>query len=207
MPTTQAKPTTVEFSIGRNRKLCLARPRGSASTSVSGGNLRLARPQGSASAPTPGRITSSPDPGSRPQPQPRRSRRLTRPQARINHATRDASLPYSKLAQATKEQDRCPIKLTPVTGDGGFPRATMTSVVLKPPTEARRRQQDPSSANSCTATGSKALLRRPQHYLYRTRDVPPTATLLSVQSSGHFPASHVSSQLHPIVQLDIFLRL
>jgi hypothetical protein len=150
-------------------------------------------------------ISASPDPRARPQP--RRSRRLARPQARINHATRDASLPYSYLAQATKEQDQCPIKLTPITGDGGFPHATMTSVVLKPPKEARRRQQDPCSANSYTATGLKALLRRPRCYLYRTRDVPPTATLLSVQGSGHFPASHVSSQLHPIVQLGISLRL
>jgi hypothetical protein len=73
----------------------------------------------------------------------------------------------------------------------------MTSVVLKPPTEARRRQQDPCSANSCAATWLKALLRRPRYYLYRARDAPPTATLLSVQGSGHFPASHVSFQLHP----------
>jgi hypothetical protein len=41
---------------------------------------------------------------------------------------------------ATKEQDRRPIQLTPVTGDGGFPHAAMTLVVLKPPTEARKRQ-------------------------------------------------------------------
>jgi hypothetical protein len=73
----------------------------------------------------------------------------------------------------------------------------MTSVVLKPPTEARRRQQDPCSANSCASTGLKALLRRPRYYLYRAQDAPPTATLLSVQGSGHFPASHVSSKLHP----------
>jgi hypothetical protein len=57
-----------------------------------------------------------------------------------------------------KEQDRRPIQLTPVKGDGGFLHATMTSVVLKPPTEARRRQQDPYNTNSCTATGLKALL-------------------------------------------------
>jgi hypothetical protein len=62
VPTTRAKPTTVEFSLGCTRKLRLARPQGSASASggnlrlarsqgsASGGNLRLARPQGSASA-------------------------------------------------------------------------------------------------------------------------------------------------------------
>jgi hypothetical protein len=38
-----------KFSLGCNRKLRLARPQGSASTSASEGGLRLARPQGSAS--------------------------------------------------------------------------------------------------------------------------------------------------------------
>jgi hypothetical protein len=70
-------------------------------------------------------------------------------------------------------------------------------VVLKPPTEARRRQQDPCSANSYAAIGLKALLRQPRYYLYRAQGAPSTATLLSVQGSGHFPASHVSSKLHP----------
>jgi hypothetical protein len=83
----------------------------------------------------------------------------------------------------------------------------MTSVVLKPPTKARRCQQDSYGTNSCTVTGLKALLQRPRYYLYRARDVPPTAMLLSVQGSGHSPVSHVSSQLHPIVQLGISLRL
>jgi hypothetical protein len=73
----------------------------------------------------------------------------------------------------------------------------MTSVVLKPPTEARRRQQDPCSANNCAVTGLKTLLQRPRQYIYRAQGTPPSATLLSVQGSGHFPASHVSSKLHP----------
>jgi hypothetical protein len=62
----------------------------------------------------------------------------------------------------------------------------MTSVVLKPPTEARSRQQDPCSANSCTATGFKALLRRPRYYLYRTRDVPrrPRCYLYKAQGTS-----------------------
>jgi hypothetical protein len=41
--------TTAKFSLRRNRKLRLARPQGSASTSALEGGLRLARPQGSAS--------------------------------------------------------------------------------------------------------------------------------------------------------------
>jgi hypothetical protein len=48
-----------------------------------------------------------------------------------------------------------------------------------------------------TSTGIKALPRRPRYYLYRAQGAPPTTTLLSVQGSGHFPTSHVSSKLHP----------
>jgi hypothetical protein len=48
-----------------------------------------------------------------------------------------------------------------------------------------------------TSTGLKALPRRPRYYLYRAQGAPPTATLLSIQGSGHFPAGHVSSKLHP----------
>jgi hypothetical protein len=53
-----------------------------------------------------------------------------------------------------------PSKVTPVTGNDGSPRAPMTSVALKPPTEARQRQQDPRRADSCASTGLKELLRR-----------------------------------------------
>jgi hypothetical protein len=54
-----------------------------------------------------------------------------------------------------------------------------------------------SDGHVITSTGLKALLRRPRRYIYRAQGAPPTATLLSVQGSGHFPASHVSSKLHP----------
>jgi hypothetical protein len=54
-----------------------------------------------------------------------------------------------------------PSKVTPVTGNDGSPHAPMTSVALKPPTEARQHQQDPCRDNSCAPTGLKALLRRP----------------------------------------------
>jgi hypothetical protein len=50
VPTTRAKPTTVKISLGRNRKLRLARPQGSASTSASGKSHILARPWMSALA-------------------------------------------------------------------------------------------------------------------------------------------------------------
>jgi hypothetical protein len=54
-----------------------------------------------------------------------------------------------------------------------------------------------SDGHVITSTGLKALLRRPRWYIYRAQGASPTTTLLSVQGSGHFPASHVSSKLHP----------
>jgi hypothetical protein len=54
-----------------------------------------------------------------------------------------------------------PSKVTPVTGNDGSPRAPMMSVALKPPTEARQRQQDPRRGDNCASIGLKALLRRP----------------------------------------------
>jgi hypothetical protein len=90
VPSARMRLTTVKFSLGRNRKLRLARPQGSAPASASEGGLRLARPQSSASTSTLGGIASSPDPdlGLR------RSLRLARPWARTDRATEDASLPY-----------------------------------------------------------------------------------------------------------------
>jgi hypothetical protein len=135
-----------------------------------------------------GRVTPSPDHG----PRPRRSSHLARPQAQIDRATRDTSSPYSWLAQATKEQDRRPIKLTPVTGNDGssHSHASITSVVLKPPTEARRRQQDPCSANSCASTG-----------LMHFSDIHVNTCI----ATRHFPAGHVAHSYTPIVQLDHLL--
>jgi hypothetical protein len=50
-----------------------------------------------------------------------------------------------------------------------------------------------SDDHAITSTGLKTLLRRPRRYIYRAQGAPPTTTLLSVQGSGHFSASHVSS--------------
>jgi hypothetical protein len=42
---------------------------------------------------------------------------------------------------------------------------------------------------------------------YRAQGTSPTATLTHVQGSIRFSASHVSTYLHPIVQLGISLYL
>jgi hypothetical protein len=102
-------------SLGRNRKLCLARPHAPAS----GGGLRLARPPDSASTPVSGGIASSPDPGL----DHKRSLRLDRPRARTDRADRGCIIPLLLACSGYKEQDRLPIWLTLATGNGGAPRA------------------------------------------------------------------------------------
>jgi hypothetical protein len=62
----------------------------------------------------------------------------------------------------------------------------MTSVVLKPPTKARRRQQDPCSANSCASTGLMHFSNGHVNTCIATR---------------HFPAGHVAHSYTSIVQL------
>jgi hypothetical protein len=116
-------------SLGRNRKLYLARPHAAAS----GGGLRLARPQALASGrglclarppdlastPVSGGIASSPDPDL----SLKRSLRLDRPWARTDRADRGCIIPLFLACSGYKEQDRRPIWLTPVTGNDGAPRA------------------------------------------------------------------------------------
>jgi hypothetical protein len=52
VPPARVRLTAAESSLRRHRKLCLARPRGSAPASTSEDGLRLALPQGSAPAST-----------------------------------------------------------------------------------------------------------------------------------------------------------
>jgi hypothetical protein len=66
----------------------------------------------------------------------------------------------------------------------------MTSVA-QPPTEARKRQQDPCRTASYASTGLKALPRRPCWYMYRAQVTSPPATL--------------ARSYTPIVQLDYLL--
>jgi hypothetical protein len=53
VPLDRVRLTAAKFGFGRHRKLCLARPQGSAPVSASDDELRLARPQGSDSASAP----------------------------------------------------------------------------------------------------------------------------------------------------------
>jgi hypothetical protein len=80
VPPARVRLTAAKSSLGRHRKLCLARPQGSDSTSTSEGGLRLARPQGSDS-------TSTSEDGLR----------LARPQASDSTSTSEESPPCPTL--------------------------------------------------------------------------------------------------------------
>jgi hypothetical protein len=135
--------STTEFGLRRNRKLRLARPQAPASgeglrlarpqapasggglhlarpqAPALGGGLRLARPPDSASTSVSGGIASSPDPGLGLK----GSLRLARPWARTDCANRGYIITLFLACSGYKEQDRCPIWLTPAMGNDGAPRA------------------------------------------------------------------------------------
>jgi hypothetical protein len=141
VPLDRVRLTAAKSSLGRHRKLRLARPQGSGSTSTLDDGLRLARPPGSDSAltsedglrlvrppglglnldagrqtpprPTPG-LGLSLDLGRRTQPRPWRSLRLARPRARTDHVTGGAIITLPQASSGYDEQDRCPIWLAPV---------------------------------------------------------------------------------------------
>jgi hypothetical protein len=68
------------------------------------------------------------------------------------------TLPLASCLRLRRNKTGVPSKVTPVTGNDGSPHAPMTSVALKPPTEASKRQQDPCRTASYASTGLKALL-------------------------------------------------
>jgi hypothetical protein len=171
VPTTQAKTdnksrSTTEFGLRRNRKLRLARPQAPAL----GGGLRLARPPDSPSTSVSGGIASSPDPDLGLK----RSLCLARPWARTDCTNRGYIITLSLASSGYKEQDRCPIWLTPTTGNDGAPRATMTPVALRP----LRQQGDISR-----------ILAALPAVLLQGSGASPTATLSRVQGSSSPPTA------------------
>jgi hypothetical protein len=169
--------TSPEFSLGRNRELCLARPQASASASASGEGLRLARPR-PRPQPRP-REESQPRP-TQPRPQEKSPPRPTWASDRLRYRGYIITLPLASCLRLRRNKTGVPSKVTPVTGNDGSPHASMTSVALKPPTEARQRQQDPCRRQLC---------------FYMAQGTSPTATLARVQGSRRFSASHVSTYI------------
>jgi hypothetical protein len=170
--------STTEFSLGRNRKLRLARPQAPAlggglrltrpQAPASEGSLCLARPLDSASTSVSGGIASSLDPGLGLK----RSLRLARPWARADRANRGYIITLSLASSSYNEQDRRPIWLTPVTGNDGTPRATMTLVALSP----LRQQGDVSR-----------ILAALPAVLLQGSGASPMATLSRIQGSSSPP--------------------
>jgi hypothetical protein len=93
-----------------------------------------------------------------PRPQEKSPPRPTWASDRLRYRGYIITLLLASCLRLRRNKTGVPSKVTPVTGNDGSPRAPMTSVALKPPTEARQRQQDPCRADSCASTGLKALL-------------------------------------------------
>jgi hypothetical protein len=86
------------------------------------------------------------------------------------------TLPLASCLRLQRNKTGVLSKVTPVTGNDGSPRVPMTSVALKPPTKASKRQQDPcrtasyastdsrhfSDGHVSSCTGLKALLCQPR---------------------------------------------
>jgi hypothetical protein len=201
MPTTQAKTdnksrSTTEFGLGRNRKLCLARPQALAS----GGGLRLARPPDSASTSVSEGIASSPNPGLGLK----RSLRVARPWARIDRANRGYIITLSLANSGYKEQDRRPIWLTPATGNDGAPRATMAPMALSPLRQQGDVSRIPAALPAVLLQGSGAS---PTATLSRVQgsSSPPTATLACTQGLGISLPDTLAHSYTPIVRRDPLL--
>jgi hypothetical protein len=97
-----------------------------------------------------------------PRPQEKSPPHLTWASDRLRYMGYIITLLLASCLRLRRNKTGVPSKVTPVAGNDGSPRAPMTSVALKPPTEARQRQQDPRRTDSYASTGLKTLLRRPR---------------------------------------------
>jgi hypothetical protein len=173
VPTTRARPTTVEFSLGRNRKLRLARPQGSAS----GGNLRLARLQGSASASASGE-----------------NLRLARPQGLASASASEESPPRPTSGSDQPRHKGCIITLLLASSD-----YEGTRPASHPTYPGNRRWWFPacnhdvggSQAPYGSRETSAGSIQHQQLYCYRAQGTSPTATILPLQDSRRPPDDHV----------------
>jgi hypothetical protein len=98
----------------------------------------------------------------RPRPQEKSPPRPTWASDRLCYRGYIITRPPASCLRLRRNKTGVPSKVAPVTGNDGSPRASMTSVALKPPTKASKRQQDPCHTDSCASTGLKALLRQPR---------------------------------------------
>jgi hypothetical protein len=100
-------------------------------------------------------VSASPDPRARTQPRPRRSLRLARPRARIDHVTGGAIITLPLASSGYGEQDRRPIWLAPVKQVMMAPHVLHDDGGSQPLTEERRRQQGSDNPESYAPTGLK----------------------------------------------------
>jgi hypothetical protein len=188
VPLDRVRLTAAKSSLGRHRKLRLARPQGSDSASApEDDELRLARPRArtqpwprkttnSASPdprartrPRPRKTTNSasPDPRARTRPRPRRSLRLTLPKARTDHITGGAIITLPLASSGYEEQDRRPIWLAPVKQIMMAPRMLHDDGRSQPPYGSKEMSARTRQPRQLSFRKAPALLRRPRHHTNR----------------------------------------
>jgi hypothetical protein len=120
------------------------------------------------------KVSASPDP--RPRPQEKSPPRPTSSSDRLRYRGYIITLLLASCLRLWRNKTGVPSKVTPAIGNDGSLRAPMTSVALKPPTEASKHQQDPcrptavllqgsrhfSDGHVSSCTGLKALPRQPR---------------------------------------------
>jgi hypothetical protein len=120
------------------------------------------------------KVSASPDP--RPRPQEKSPPRPTSASDRLRYRGYIITLLLASCLRLWRNKTGVPSKVTPATCNDGSLRAPMTSVALKPPMEASKRQQDPcrptavllqgsrhfSDGHVSSCTGLKALPRQPR---------------------------------------------
>jgi hypothetical protein len=91
----------------------------------------------------------------RPRPQEKSLPRPTWASDRLRYRGYIITLPLASCLRLRRNKTGVPSKVTLVIGNDGSLRAPMTSVALKPPTEASKRQQIPCRTASYASTGSR----------------------------------------------------
>jgi hypothetical protein len=129
VPPVRVRLTAAKFGLRRHRKLRLARPQGSGSTSTMEDDLRLARPQGSDCA--------SPDPRARAQPRPRKTDSASPdPRARAQPRPRKTISASPDPRARTQPRPRTMVSATPDPRARTQPRPR-TTVSASPDPRAR----------------------------------------------------------------------
>jgi hypothetical protein len=113
-------------------------------------------------------------------------------------------VPDNKKLRLRGNKTDVPSRLAPVTSNDGYPRASMTTVVLSPLRKQRDVSKIPAAPTAMLLQGSSAP---PTATIPRTQgsSTSPTATLACTQGSGTSLPDMLAHSYTPIIHLDPLL--